>query len=469
MSNRNKRLLGGVIFMEIIRVILPILLSIIETVMDSLSGKMDFVEFQSRLAAKLQEVGREVSQLVLAEMDKQIRNDKRNRSGWEICRQDHKEIMTQFGMIGFTRTYYRHAKNKEYAYLLDQAVGFTSHMRIDTQVKAKVTAEAAEGSYRRSGKRVGAGCGASISGQTVLKAVRQFEGTQMAHAAKKKVVQKLYIEADEDHVASQSGKGFEARLVYLHEGWSDDKRRRLINPVYLSSVDEESSDFWNRVWEEVDARYEIDQIAKVYLMGDGAAWIRGGLGVFPKADFILDRFHLMKYARRAIGGNQELGKKLMGALRFGNFDKVKQVMDQLIEEAPTESRKKAIADSFQYIKNQWSGILKSYEEKELTCSAEGHISHVLSERLSSRPMGWSRVGARHMANIRVCQANGVSVASEFVRQVREKKLPAINIAEETIKKQRGNLQLTREIFDNIPVLQWHKTYLFEALQGLAFG
>jgi len=36
----------------------------------------------------------------------------------------------------------------------------------------------------------------------------------------------------------------------------------------------------------------------------------------------------------------------------------------------------------------------------LGCSAEGHVSHVLSERMSSRPLGWSRQGAEQMARLR---------------------------------------------------------------------
>lgn len=455
--------------MDIIRVIIPFLLSITDMVLDSLSGKMDFVEFQRKLEAKLQEVGREVSQSVLAELDDEIRRDKRKRAGWEVCRRDPKAMMTAFGMIHFVRTYYRHTKTKEHRYLLDDAVGYTSHMRIDTHVKAKVAQEVADGSYRTSGAQVGGSCGGEvISGQTVSRTVREF-GSCQPEAKEKKVIPTLYIEADEDHVAAQKGKGFEARLVYIHEGWSAGKRRKLINPEYLSSVGEEVSDFWNRVWESVDARYKIDQIKEIIVMGDGAAWIKGAFTVFPKAEFMLDRFHLMKYVTRAAGGNQEKKKELLGALRFGNFPKVARIMAQLSEEATTERRKERIKESLQYIQNQWGGIEKSYAAKDITCSAEGHISHVLSERLSSRPMGWSREGAKHMANIRVCRSNGLSIAGEYIRQTREKALPVITVSEDLIKKQRVKLAQAREILGNIPALNWHKTYLFEALQGLAMG
>ena len=39
------------------------------------------------------------------------------------------------------------------------------------------------------------------------------------------------------------------------------------------------------------------------------------------------------------------------------------------------------------------------------CSAEGHISHVLSARESSRPMGWSKKGVDWISHLRVLTRN----------------------------------------------------------------
>ena len=43
------------------------------------------------------------------------------------------------------------------------------------------------------------------------------------------------------------------------------------------------------------------------------------------------------------------------------------------------------------------------------CSAEGQISHVLSARESSRPMGWSKLGVHKMTQLRVFTRNGGKV------------------------------------------------------------
>lgn len=453
--------------MEIIRVIMPVLLSIAEMAVESLSGTVDFVEFQKRLAEKLQEAGRAVTQAVLEGLEQQTKNDRSLRKKWQVCRcGDSKDMLTQFGVIRYARTYYRNKEDGRYAYLVDEQAGYTAHMRMDTQVKSKLVVGAADVSYRKSAELTGSACETSISGQTVLRALRSFE--RPLTVERKRVVSKvLYIEADEDHVASQTGTNIEARLVYIHEGWEATKRRGLRNPFYLSSVDEDSHAFWERVWDEVDTRYEMDKIEKMYVMGDGAAWIRGAFDVFPKATFVLDRFHLMKYVKKAVGPNKEYGKNLRSALQFGNREKTYEVLSQVMEEAATDSRKNAIAAAWKYIDNQWDGIGQLYKETELRCSAEGHVSHVLSERLSSRPMGWSRAGAKHMANVRVCQANGVSLAQEYIRQIQSKSLPVLDIADKAVDTQRKKLQRTREMLGNIPVLKGAKSYLYEALQGLS--
>ena len=458
--------------MEIIRSIIPILLSIIEMVINDLNGKMDYAEFQEQLANKLNEVGREITRQVLEEMDRQIKEKKRDRRGWQVWRSgDKKEIVTRFGPVTYQRTYYRHKGTKQYAYLVDEQAGYTPHLRVDHQVKAELIACAADLSYRKSSQLIGERCGnVSISGQTVKQAVDTFERPTLTKQERKRV-KTLYIEADEDHVASQHGRRFEVRLVYIHEGWeTNGKRRELKQPLYQSSVDEDVDAFWERVWEEADKLYDLEHVEKIYLLGDGAAWIQRAKDVFPQAEFILDRFHYMKYVRIAVGGAHKQGQILKNAIRFGNIEKARAVIQELIKEAVTPSRKQRVLDAWKYIENNWEGIKALYrEEKTVGCSGEGHISHVLSARLSSRPMGWSKDGARHMSYVRVCRANGQSIADQYKLQRQQQNLPVISIEPKILEKERKRLQNAREVFNNIPVLQGPKSYLWEALKGLALA
>ncbi len=62
----------------------------------------------------------------------------------------------------------------------------------------------------------------------------------------------------------------------------------------------------------------------------------------------------------------------------------------------------SIEDGRDYILNNWmpSKVRLSNKQKLLGCSAEGHVSHVLESRMTSRPMGWSKRGAGQMGRLR---------------------------------------------------------------------
>lgn len=55
----------------------------------------------------------------------------------------------------------------------------------------------------------------------------------------------------------------------------------------------------------------------------------------------------------------------------------------------------------EYVLNNWdSAVLRMQDKNVYGCSAEGHVSHVYSDRMSSRPMGWSETGADAMCQLR---------------------------------------------------------------------
>ncbi|MDR9786032.1 MAG: hypothetical protein RJR37_05335 [Peptococcaceae bacterium MAG4] len=73
-----------------------------------------------------------------------------------------------------------------------------------------------------------------------------------------------------------------------------------------------------------------------------------------------------------------------------------------------------------------------------------------------------------MSYVRVSQANGQSVAAQYKLQRQKQNLPVITIEPKILEKQRKKLQKTREVLNNIPILQGPKSYLREALKSLAF-
>ena len=105
----------------------------------------------------------------------------------------------------------------------------------------------------------------------------------------------------------------------------------------------------------------------------------------------------------------------------GTFEKILAVTQE-------SSKREAVEAARTYILGNWSGIMEQVKNKELECSAEGHVSHIYADRMSSRPLGWSRTGADRMARLRIYRANG----GDMLKLVRYQKKEKAAGAEEII-------------------------------------
>ncbi|WP_192811193.1 UPF0236 family transposase-like protein, partial [Caloramator australicus] len=96
-----------------------------------------------------------------------------------------------------------------------------------------------------------------------------------------------------------------------------------------------------------------------------------------------------------------------------------------------------------------------------------HISHVLSARLSSRPLGWSKEGLKIMAKLRVFSRNGgnlreISIYKEDVETFRLNKKKI----KETIKRINNS---SREGINNITILNIGKvTPMYKILKSIKY-
>lgn len=108
------------------------------------------------------------------------------------------------------------------------------------------------------------------------------------------------------------------------------------------------------------------------------------------------------------------------------------VFDRIISITEKETKRKAVENAKGYILGNWSGIMLSMKTQDtnVRCSAEGHISHVYADRMSSRPLGWCKTGADKMSRLRIYRQNQGNML-ELVR-FQEKELKQVAGAEEVI-------------------------------------
>ena len=105
--------------------------------------------------------------------------------------------------------------------------------------------------------------------------------------------------------------------------------------------------------------------------------------------------------------NEAITQGVKDAVDEADKDILKRVFKKILELKTSETRYNTVLEAKRYIENNWSGIEIKVDNYEIIgCSAEVHISHVFSDRLTSRPMGWSKIGADKMAQLRVYKKNG---------------------------------------------------------------
>jgi hypothetical protein len=279
----------------------------------------------------------------------------------------------------------------------------------------------------------------------------------------------LYVEADEDHLKIRGKKKKSmVKLAYIHEGVTGEKRKRLINPKYFTTVNKSSDQLWYEIAEYIELHYDLDSIEQIFLSADGASWIKVGLDYIYDATFILDKFHLNKCIKAATAHAEKLKSKVYRGIYSLDQEKVLSALREAHQQAEGGARQKRVIDATRYIRNNWEGIKAQVRYPEVGCSAEGHVSHILSARMSSRPMAWSATGAESMAQMRAVRARGESVKEHYL--ARQEEAPVIVELKQAVSKELKRLQnkkpLGKEDFNNIPLFNGPDNLTRKALRGL---
>ncbi len=392
-----------------------------------LNGSMQLSDFARDMKKLTDKMGRNLVKETLEQVDEELRESSIRKKEWYIeHRNSTKSIITVLGEVVYSRTYFVSKLSKEYKYLVDELFNITPHERLDQGVKIEIVEHATNLSYRKSGQETLV----PVSAQTVMNTIKAIDVIKHEVVANtKKQVEVLYVEADEDHIHLQNGKGAMPKLIYVHEGIRQvsEKRNELINAYYIGGLIDSSNSLWEEVYEYIKNNYDLDALKTVYLSGDGAAWIKKGVNYLPKEKFVLDKFHIAQYIRKATQQNKEYSAKIWEYLKESNKVAFEAIMNELLQVTESKSKQKEIIDCKRYLLNNWDGVQIRLQDKDVIgCSAEGHISHIYSARMSSRPLGWSKNGADQMSKLRVYQANKADVEELFNIRLREKKAKEVS-------------------------------------------
>lgn len=387
---------------------------------------------------------------ILSSVNKQIYDSSWRQGKYTVARNDKRTLISSVGDIVFNCTYYKKCEDGSFHYLLEELMHLGKHERLTEAAETMLLTEALKTSYEEATKVLPSK--QKITKTTVMQKVHQIaENIPVEELAEKKKVKTLFIEADEDHVAEQHGrwipskenKSFMSRLIYIYEYKQEVNgvkgKKELVNKHYFGGLYEGTAGIermWTEVNDFIEATYDTDELERVYISGDGAAWIKAGAKYISHALLCADKFHLMKYINSA--SNQMLDdyewvkSEIYHLINKRDKEGFDELTSRMLESA---SKTKYIEDLRTYVLGNWQAVIRTLRNKEVDgCSAESHISHVLSDRLSSRPKGWSKIGADRMSRLRCYEQNNG----------REKII-------DLVKYSREQRELKRTGTDNVPV------------------
>ena len=411
----------------------------------------------TKFAEMVQGVTKEVTRLGLSMIEEELesydqllRERQDLRKEWYIERRDETQLLTSLGEIRYHKTYFCNRETGEYCYLLDQLMGLEKHARISEDAEARMLEEAAESSYRKGGANASIG-DQEVSKETVMKKIHALKFPDLKPLDEKRKVSRLYIDADEDHVSLQylEKKGdirkprkntVMPKLIYVYEDVNFDGSKHELEECHFFGGDyagtKGTKELWQEVFRFIENSYDEEALEKIYINGDGADWIRTGADMHAKAHFVLDRFHMHKYIVAATSHlkdpAQDARREIYRAINGKRKKAAEAAFDKILRVTEGEPKVNAVEAAKNYILGNWKGIMETVKakDKSLQCSAEGHVSHIYSDRMSSRPLGWSRTGADKMSRLRIYRQNKGDML-ELVRY-QKRELPMAAGAEEVI-------------------------------------
>ena len=424
--------------MDIVALLEVLVQEILAAEENFLKNPKDFYGLETAVKASAENFSAGFLGMVLSSMNERLCRDAWRKSKYNICRHDRRTLITSVGDVVFDSTYFKQRQGAgEYHYLLEDMLGLDAHERFSEAAETAILTEALKSSYEEAAKVIPSK--SEITKTTVMHKIHGIaDAIPLQKPLERKACKYLFIEADEDHVAEQHGRwskenpGFISRLAYIYEYKQENPkvkgRKELVNTYYFSGLYEGSKgvqEFWEEVQHFIELNYVPDELQRVFVIGDGGNWIKSATTYVERSLYCVDKYHMTKYINAAANQMLDDAEDAKASLYRFIYKKqrreFKEYTDMMLVSA---NNPVPILKLQSYALENWQAVMRSYHNKQLSgCSAEGHVSHVLSDRLSSRPMGWSQTGADRMSKLRCYERNhGREKIIDLVRYSREQRM-----------------------------------------------
>jgi hypothetical protein len=385
------------------------------------SRKLEMCELESGVSQVVQELGNKVLIAGLEGLDLELR--KRVPAGWRNIGTEERSILSSVGWIHYQRRIYKDEKGVRRK-PLDEALGVERYGKDSQRVREMGAYLACEGTYRRAASQMSWLMKSEVSHSSIQRMVWQV-GNRMAdgeEAERRRVFEDgealsggkvkaevLYGESDGVwlHLQREKRRSVEVRVATLYSGKKPlgKNRYRLADKCSIIALGIASDAWQEQVLKAAHRYYDLDQTRLLVSGGDGNQWVRRTFQRFGmQQEYVLDRFHLSRAARRAMSDKRK-ALEMVEKLRLQGFGAVRQELKQQIEQASGKEKEK-LKQFYQYIDSQQDGLLdlscRGYSSELGNLGAiEGNVDKLVIHRMKGRGCCWKLHGARAM--LAICQ------------------------------------------------------------------
>ena len=363
---------------------------------------------------------------ITAQLNKHIREDKQTRQklGLKIKEKERpRRLLTDLGTLNINRDYYYDSTNERHISPLDHALGIEKYTRIGNHVSAKLITQATDTSYAKSAAIVTEG---AVSKQTVKNHIMKLQVPEKKPQQHGKKIEELHVYADEDHAHMQKPNKERGKknkmipLVTVTEGTlqQSERRNRTVNPMRFVDEAFDTKRLWKSVEGYIGMAYDICDIEKIYVHGDGGGWIKSGLEAFTQTEHVMDGYHLGKYLKELSRAfpKQNVRQRIETAIKADDKKKAGKILQELYVQIETNKERDSLSRIGKYLMNNWEAIIKRRTLDIPGSCTEAQVSHILSERFSRDPLGWSEEGLGKLVALRVYLKNGGKITGKDLRQ-----------------------------------------------------
>ena len=373
----------------------------------------------------VQEIAQIVMSKALSEVDQYLRKNRRRGELVNTGKRD-KTFLTRFGDVSITRTRYRDKAGRA-RYLLDEALSTFKNQRISLSRAMIECFLASLSSYREVAGQLELLLGHSRSHESIRKNILSEARLIIEHEQKhlqqienlaipeKEAPPVSYTEADATYIRLQRpekdrkmevklGIGYTGKEARYHSGNSKRLKEKF---VYLGT----GKGFMHSFSLIAEEELNLSQSEKHYFGGDGDTWITSGIqDYFPRATFILCRFHLFKRLRESLPGEKDKQRIIKDLLLSNQIGEALDKIDTLLLSTTCLKRRQLLSDFYSYISCNREGITNqvTLEDRDITRTGaiESNVKIAIANRFKKQGRSWSKKGAYSLLKVKETILNG---------------------------------------------------------------